>query len=181
VNQWTPPEQGQGQPGPDDATPVDVRTAYQLWWGVVGLGVLRLIAGSVSRFGHRHTIARNVYDQIHNQQPQTALATYDLMVSVLVVLSVVFGLGVAAAAVAVAHQLRRGKPWARMLFDVATMVLAVGGVNAMVGLGSVAGPVDMLAGAAAILQAVLAVGAVFLCHRSDSTAFFRLNGGRSPR
>ncbi len=177
MNQWTPP----GQPLPDEATPVDVRTAWQLWWGVVVLGVLRLIAGSVGRYGHRHTIARNVYNQLHTQQPQTPLSTFELMVTLLIVLSVVFGLGIAAAVVAVAYQLRRGKLWARTLFDVATVVLVLGGVNAMFGLGSVAGAGDMLAGAAAILQAVLACFAVFLCHRTESAAYFRMNGNRLPR
>ncbi|MGF6888923.1 hypothetical protein ABIA39_008394 [Nocardia sp. GAS34] len=177
MNQWTP----RGQPIPDEATPVDVRTAWQLWWGVVVLGVLRLIVGSVGRYGHRHTIARNIYDQLHAQQPRTPLSTYELMVTLLVVLSVVFGLGIAAAAVAVAYQLRRGRLWARTLFDVATVVLVLGGVNAMFGLGMVAGTWDMLAGAAAILQAVLAGFAVFLCHRAESTMYFRMNGNRLPR
>jgi hypothetical protein len=177
VNQWTPP----GQPAPAEATPIDVRTACQLWWGAVGLGVVRLIAGSITRFGHRHTIARNIYDQLRAQQPQTTLPTYELMVSVLIVLSVVLGLGVAAAALAVVHQLWRGRLWARMLFDAATVVLVMGAVNAIFGLGTVSGLGDMLTGAAAILQAVLAGGAVYLCHRTESAVYFRMNGRRLPR
>lgn len=161
--------------------PDDVRTASQLWWGAVILGVVRLFAGMWTRFEHRHTIARNIYDQLRAQEPQTPIATYDLMVTMLIVLGVVFGLALAAAALAVAHQLRRGKPWARTLFDVAAVVLVIGGVNSMFGLGAISGTGEMLAGAAAILQGVLAAGAVFLCHRSESNAYFVVNGGRPPR
>lgn len=161
--------------------PDDVRTASQLWWGAVFLGLVRLISGMVTRFAHRHTIARNIYDQMHPQQPGTPLATYDLMVTVMIVLGVVFGLALAAAGLAVVHQLRRGKPWARTLFDVAAIVLVIGGVNSMFGLGSVSGTGEMIAGAAAILQAVLVAGAVFLCHRSESNGYFRVNGNRLPR
>ncbi|WP_067896479.1 hypothetical protein [Nocardia vaccinii] len=161
--------------------PDDVRTASQLWWGAVILGVVRLFAGTWTRFEHRHTIARNIYDQLRTQEPQTPMATYDLMVTVLIVLGVVFGLALAAAALAVVHQLRRGKAWARTLFDVAAVVLVIGGVNSMFGLGAISGTGEMLAGAAAILQAVLAAGAVFLCHRTESNAYFAVNSGRPPR
>ncbi len=178
MNQWPVPAQ---QPAPAEATPVDVRTACQLWWGAVALGVVRLVAGSVTRYGHRHTIARNIYDQLKTQQPQTTLATYDLMVLVLIVLSVVFGLGLAAAALGVVHQLRLGRLWARAIFDVATVVLVLGAVNVMFGLGAVSGLGEMLTGVAAILQAVLAGGAVYLCHRTDSAIFFRANGRRLQR
>lgn len=161
--------------------PDDVRTASQLWWGAITLGVVRLFAGMWTRFEHRHTIARNVYGQLRTQDPQTPLATYELMVTVLIVMGIVFGLALAAAGLGVAHQLRRGKPWARMLFDIAAIVLVIGGVNSMFGLGAISGTGEMVAGAAAILQAVLAAGAVFLCHRTESNAYFAGNGNRLPR
>lgn len=177
MNPLTPPV----PPAPQQPMPDDVRTASQLWWGAVVLGVVRLLAGMWTRFEHRHTIARNIYDQLRAQEPQTPLATYDLMVTLLIVLGVVFGLALAAAALAVVHQLRRGKLWARTLLNVAAVVLVIGGVNSMFGLGAISGTGEMLAGAAAILQAVVAAGAVFLCHRTESNNYFKVNGNRLPR
>ncbi|MBF6333753.1 hypothetical protein [Nocardia transvalensis] len=163
-----------GQPGPV-APPTDVRTACQLWWGIVGLGMVRLIVGEIGRFADRHTLARELYDQVRAQQPQVTLAEVEMMVSVLVVVIVVFGVGLAAGVLAVVHQLGRGRFWARVVLDVAAVVLVLGGLGAMFGLGSVSGVVPLITGAAAILQAVLAGGAVFLCHRSESETYFRAN------
>ncbi|QIS23051.1 hypothetical protein [Nocardia terpenica] len=172
MNPWNQP----GQPGAGATVPTDVRTACQLWWAAIGFGVIRLLAGAAGRYADRHTLAQQLYDQVRTQQPQATLAEVELMVSVLEVLIVVFGLGLAAGALAVAHQLRRGKLWARTLFDVAAVVLVLGAVGSMIGLGTVSGTAQMLSGAAAILQAVIAGGAVFLCHRTESEEYFRMNG-----
>ncbi|MFI5780356.1 hypothetical protein [Nocardia sp. NPDC051570] len=164
-------------PGPTGpiTMPTDVRTASQLWWGVVGFGVLRLILGAIERFAGRHDLARQLYDQVHAQEPQAGLAEVEMMVALLEVVIVVFGLGLAAGAVAVVFQARHGKLWARTVLDVAAAVLVLGAFGALFGLGSVTGTMQMLTGAAAILQAVLAGGAVFLCHRMESEAYFRMN------
>ncbi len=161
-------------PGPI-AAPADIRTACQLWWGVVAFGVLRLLLSAAGRFADRHDLARQLYDQVRAQEPQASLAEVEMMVAILEVVIVVFGLGLAAGAVAVAYQLRHGKLWARTVLDVAAVVLVLGAFGAMFGLGAVTGTVPLLTGAAAILQAVLAGGAVFLCHRVESEAFFRMN------
>ncbi|MFF0489634.1 hypothetical protein ACWDSJ_29925 [Nocardia sp. NPDC003482] len=171
MNPWTPP----GPPPGPVAVPTDVRTASQLWWGVIGLGVLRLLVTAVGQFADRHELTRRLYDQLHAQQPEVGLAEIEMMVALLEVVIVVFGLGLAAGAVAVVHQLRRGRLWARALLDVAAMVLVFGALGALFGLGAVTGTAQLLAGAAAILQAVLAAGAVFLCHRGESEPHFRGN------
>ncbi|WP_068027800.1 hypothetical protein [Nocardia mexicana] len=171
MNQWSPP----GRPGLV-AVPDDVRTAGQLWWGVVGFGVVRLVAGAIDRFTGRRKLAEDLYDQVHAQQPQASLAQVELIVSVMQVLIVVFGLALAVGVLAVVHQLRRGKLWARTLLDIAAAVLVFGAIGTMVGLGTMNGIAPLLAGAAAILQAVLAGGALFLCRRKESEAYFRLNG-----
>ncbi|MBB5914408.1 hypothetical protein BJY24_003275 [Nocardia transvalensis] len=171
MNQWSPP--GRPEPVP---VPTDVRTAGQLWWGVVALGVLRLITGAVDRFAGRRDLAKELYDQVRAQQPEATLAQVDLIVSVMQVLIVVFGLALAVGALAVVHQLRRGRLWARTLLDVAAAVLVFGAIGTMIELGGRGGVVPLVTGAAAILQAVMAGGALFLCRRSESDAFFRLNG-----
>lgn len=147
----------------------------QLWWGVAAFGVLRLIADAVDRFTHRHDLARQMYDQMREQQPQTSLAQVELVVTLLEVVIVVFGLGLAVGVVAIAYQLRRGRLWARTLLEAAAAVLVLGAVGTLFGLSS-EGVAALLAGAAAILQAVLAAGAVFLCRRGESDAFFRALG-----
>ncbi|MCM6774883.1 hypothetical protein NDR87_25915 [Nocardia sp. CDC159] len=169
MNPWTPP----GPPGPV-AVPTDVRTATQLWWGVIGFGVLRLILSAIGQFNDRHELARKLYEQVHAQQPQATLAEVELMVVLLEVVVLVLGLGIAAGAVAVVFQMRRGKRWARAVLDVAAAVLLLGGLGALFGLDA-AGTVAMLTGAAAIVQAVLAGGALFLCHRGESETYFRMN------
>ncbi|MCX4098775.1 hypothetical protein [Nocardia sp. alder85J] len=165
-------------PGPGGAkpgAPDDVRTAWQLWWGVAAFGVLRLAADAVDRFTHRHDLARQMYDQMRAQQPQTSLASVELVVLLLEVVIVVFGLGLAVGVVAIAYQLRRGRLWARTLLEAAAAVLILGAVGTLFGL-STDGLAALLAGAATILQAVLAAGAVFLCRRGESEAFFRALG-----
>ncbi|MBF6172875.1 hypothetical protein [Nocardia blacklockiae] len=169
MNQWSPP----GRPGP---APTDVRTACQLWWGVVALGVLRLIASALHRFTGRRDLAEDLFDEVRAQQPQATFAQVELIVSVMQVLIVIFGLALAVGALAVVHQLRAGKLWARTLLDIAAAVLVFGAIGTMIGLGAVSGVGPLVAGAAAILQAVLAGGALVLCRRSESEAFFRLNG-----
>ncbi|WP_052173032.1 hypothetical protein [Nocardia sp. BMG111209] len=155
--------------------PADVRTAVQLWWGVAVFGVLRLIADAVDRFTHRHDLARQMYDQMREQQPQTSLAQVELVVTLLEVVIVVFGLGLAVGVVAIAYQLRRGRLWARTLLEAAAAVLVLGAVGTLFGL-STEGVAALIAGAATILQAVLAAGAVFLCRRGESDTFFRAFG-----
>jgi hypothetical protein len=135
-----------------------------------------LIAGTAGRFADRHAIAQNMYDQMHAQQPQATLSQVELVVLLLLVMLVVFGLGLAVGAVAIVHQLRRGRLWARTLLDLVAVILVIGAVGAMVGLASVSGIARLIAGAAAILQAVLAGGAVFLCHRREADVYFRSNG-----
>ncbi|WP_024801975.1 hypothetical protein [Nocardia sp. BMG51109] len=170
MNQWSPP----GHPEPAN-TPPDVHTACQLWWAVIGLGVVRLIAGAVDRFLNRRQLAKDLFDQVRAQQPEASLAQVELVVSVMQVLMVVFGLALAVGALAVVHQLRRGRLWARTLLDVAAAVLVFGAIGTMIGLGGIQGVVAMVTGAVAILQAVLAGGALFLCRRSESDTFFRTN------
>ncbi|NKY88372.1 hypothetical protein [Nocardia veterana] len=149
-----------------------MRTACQLWWAVIALGVLRLILGAVDGLGNRHRVAQDFYDQLHGERPEFSVAQMELVVSILEVLILTYGLGIVVGAVAMTHQLGRGRLWARTVADVATVVLVLGAVGSMFGLGTVSGGMTVAIGAATILQAVLACGAVFLCHRTESAAYF---------
>ncbi|WP_227979531.1 hypothetical protein [Nocardia spumae] len=156
--------------------PEDVRTACQLWWGVIGLGIVRLILGAVDGLGNRHDIAQNFYDQLRNERTEFSLSQMEFAVSILEVLILTYGLALATGAVAVVYQLGLGRLWARAIGEVATVVLVLGAIGSLFGLGTENGAMAVLIGAAVILQAVLACGAVFLCRRAESGAYFRANG-----
>ncbi|MBO0854921.1 MAG: hypothetical protein J2P18_14300 [Nocardia sp.] len=156
--------------------PEDVRTACQLWWAVIGLEIVRLVLGAVDRYARRGAIADQFYRQVRNSQSQVSMAQMELAVSVLDVLALTYGLAIATAAVAGVRQLGKGWLWARSIGDVAAVVLVLGAVGSMFGLGSISGIAAVVMGAGAILQAVLACGAVFLCHRKESEAYFRIRG-----
>jgi predicted membrane channel-forming protein YqfA (hemolysin III family) len=97
-------------------------------------------------------------------------------VSLVYVVVVLIGLGVAALASVIVHQFGRGKPWARTVLTVLGAWVVVIGVGALLAIEAVAGTASLVAGGASIVQAVLAVGAIYLSHRPDSTAYFQPGG-----
>lgn len=156
--------------------PEDVGTARQLWWGVIGFGVVQLIASIVAALDQRRTFAEEVFEQARAQDPQVTMAGAELMVSLVYVVVVLIGLGVAALASVIVHQFGRGKPWARTVLTVLGAWVVVIGVGALLAIDAVAGTASLVAGGASIVQAVLAVGAIYLSHRPDSTAYFQPGG-----
>ncbi|MEU7766021.1 hypothetical protein AB0B25_12940 [Nocardia sp. NPDC049190] len=155
--------------------PVDVGTARHVWWGVVGFGVVQLIASITAALPQRHIFAKEVFDQAKAQNPQVTMASAELMVTLVYVVVVLIGLGVAALAVALVHQFARGKLWARTVLTVLGTWIVVLGVGALFAIDAVTGTASLIAGAAAIVQAVLAVGAIYLSHRPESTAYLHSN------
>lgn len=158
------------------AKPEDVRTAFHLWWAVVALGVLRLILGAADNLLNRHRIAQDFHDQLQDQQGQFGLTQMELAVTILEILILAYGLGVAVGAAAVVRHIDLGRLWARTVGDIAAVVLVFGAIGSLLGLGTVSGGMTVLIGAVSILQAVLACGAVFLCRRSESAKYFRAGG-----
>ncbi|MFI7001554.1 hypothetical protein [Nocardia sp. NPDC050175] len=168
-------------PGPVGAAPspapmpVDVGTARQLWWGVIGFGVVQLIASVVAALSQRHTFAKQVFDQAREKDPQVTLASAELMVALVYVVVVFIGLGVAVLALLIVHQFARGKLWARTMLTIVGAWLVVIGVGALFAFGAVAGAASLVAGGAAIVQAVLAGGSIYLSHRPEATAYFQMS------
>jgi hypothetical protein len=156
--------------------PEDVGTARQLWWGVIGFGVVQLIASIIAALDQRRTFAEEVFEQARVQDPQVTMASAELMVSLVYVVVVLIGLGVAALASVIVHQFGRGKPWARTVLTVLGAWVVVIGVGALLAIEAVPGTASLVAGGASIVQAVLAVGAIYLSHRPDSTAYFQPGG-----
>ncbi|MFG1790026.1 hypothetical protein [Nocardia sp. NPDC049149] len=162
-------------PPPQAPMPVDVGTARQLWWGVVGFGVVQLVASVVAALSQRHTFAKQVFDQAREKDPQVTLASAELMVALVYVVVVLIGLVVAVVALVIVHQFARGKLWARTLLTIAGVWLVVIGVGALFAFNAVTGTASLVAGGAAIVQAVLSGGAIYLSHRPEATAYFQMS------
>ncbi|WP_442790098.1 hypothetical protein [Nocardia sp. CDC160] len=160
-------------PGVSRPTPEDVRTAGQLWYAALGVGVVQLIASLIAQFGQRHELAQQMFDQVKDQQPGVTLAQVQVWTVIVFVLVAVFWLVLTGAAVAVVYQLGRGKNWARAVLTGFGLFLVLGAAGTLFGFGGKDGIAALVAGGAGIVQAVLAGGAVFLCYRSESEAFFR--------
>jgi len=138
--------------------PVDVTTAAQLWWGVIGFGVVSMAAGVVEGYGHRAELA--------GENGSTRLVVTMLGVSV------VLGVLLSAAFLLVLRKLQRARNWARMIVTLVGGILVLGALFNVVGLVSPDGPVSLVIGAAGIIQGVLAAGAIFLLHRGESNSYF---------
>ncbi|WP_330234145.1 hypothetical protein OHA40_12580 [Nocardia sp. NBC_00508] len=154
--------------------PEDVGTARQLWWGVIGFGIVQLISSVIAALERRRAFATEVFEQARAQDPQVTMASAELMVSLVYVVVVLIGLGVGALALVLVHQFGRGKLWARTVLTVLGVWLVVIGVGALLAIDAVTGTASLVAGGASIVQAVLAIGAIYLSHRPESTAYFQL-------
>ncbi|MVU83637.1 hypothetical protein GPX89_41165 [Nocardia sp. ET3-3] len=160
-------------PGISRPTPEDVRTAAQLWYAALGVGVVQAISALIAQFGQRHELAQKMFDQVKEQQPTVTLAQVQVWTVIVFILVAVFWLVLTGAAVAVVYQLGRGKNWARAILTGFGVFLVLGAAGTLFGFGTEKGIAALVAGGAGIVQAVLAGGAVFLCYRSESEAFFR--------
>lgn len=153
--------------------PADVATARQLWWGVIGLGVVQLIASLSDAVGRREEFVADMVEQLRTTDAQFTPAGVDLLVTMAFVLAGVFGLGFAALGVLIVHQLGKGRMWARTVLTFAGVWLVLTGVGTLLAIEAIGGLASLVAGAASIIQAVLAGGAIYLCHRKDAANWFQ--------
>ncbi|APA94218.1 hypothetical protein [Nocardia seriolae] len=160
-------------PGVSRPSPEDVRTACQLWYAALGVGVVQLVATLVAQYGQRHELAQQMFDQVKAQQPAVTLAQVQTWTVIVFFLVAVFWLVLTGAAVGVVYQLGRGKAWARALLTGFGVFLVLGAAGTLFGIGVKHSAAALVAGGANIVEAVLAGGAVFLCYRSESEAYFR--------
>ncbi|MEU4314670.1 hypothetical protein [Nocardia sp. NPDC024068] len=152
--------------------PADITTARQLWWGVIGLGVGRLFVSLADTLANRDRFSAELRERVQSTDPQLTPAMTDLLVTLGAVLGVILGLAVAALGVLVVHQLGKGKLWARTLLTFAGVWLVITGVAALFSIGMVDGVGPLAGGAATIVQAVLAGGAIYLCQRPEAAKWF---------
>ncbi|MGW3544359.1 hypothetical protein ACWDNI_28010 [Nocardia niigatensis] len=160
-------------PGRSRPVPEDVRTACELWYATLGVGLVQLIASLLAQFGQREDLAQQMFDQVKAEQPAVTLTQVQAWMAIVFVLVGVFWLVLTGAGAAVVYQLGRGKAWARALLTGFGVFLALGAAGTLFGIGVKEGAASMVAGGAGIVEAVLAGGAVFLCYRSESEAYFR--------
>ncbi|WP_067528291.1 hypothetical protein [Nocardia uniformis] len=154
--------------------PEDVRTAAQLWWAALTVGVVQVIATIFTQFGNRKDLAEEFFDQVKADQPSATMPQVELAVVVMLIgMAVLWLLLLLGAAAGMAYLLFRGKAWARTLLTVFAAFLIVGAIGSLFGPGDLDGPAALIGGGASIVQAVLAGGAVFLCYRKESDAHFR--------
>ncbi|WP_278261540.1 hypothetical protein [Nocardia sp. AG03] len=165
-----PPNKPESLPMPED-----VGTARQLWWGVAGLGVVYTGASVVTMYGRRGELSKQFLDEMHKTDPNMPASTVDALILAAFVLTAVLGLILCAVTAVIAHQLGRGKSWARTLLTVAAVWLALGAIATMFNIAAVTGAAAMISGGTAIVQGVLAAGAAYLAYRPDSTRYFQLN------
>lgn len=166
-------------PGPPPAPaqqppmPEDVRTARQLWWGVSGVGLVQLTASIFAGMNQRKDFAEQVFDQMRETDPAYTMEQADKLALVALVFGgAVLGLALVGLTLLFAHLMARGRFWARAVLTVMGTWLVLIALLNLFAIGSVTGVAVLVAGGAAIVQGVLAGGAIYLMHRKESTAYF---------
>ncbi|MFF0817904.1 hypothetical protein ACFYVR_22470 [Rhodococcus sp. NPDC003318] len=172
---WPPQGMPPGAPRPPAAPepPVDVVTAFQLLCGVAVLGVVNLIATLLAIYADRDTFVDQLLADVAAQDPSLEISrsTVESMLAVGLGLTGLVGLGVTGLYMLFAFKMRAGRNWARMLVTMLGVIMVFSAIPALFGLGG-GGAAMLVSGAAAILQAVLVVGAIVLMHRSESNKYF---------
>ena len=162
--------------------PVDVGTAFQLWWGVAACGLVNLLASLWAVLGDRDKYASQLREDMLARDPKAGLSegTVNILFVGSLGVAVVLGILIAAVVLLIAHLMRKGRNWARQVLTFIGLLLVFFAVPPLLGLGADNGTVGWIAGAAGIVQAVLAAGSIFLMHRKSSNGYF-LPQARGPR
>ncbi|MFC8042474.1 hypothetical protein [Nocardia sp. NPDC057353] len=172
------PQYYQGPPPvrPEPAPkPTDIGTAQQLWWAVIGFGLIQVIASVIAGVQQRGALAEQMRGDLERAGQPATQAMSELMVTLGLALAVLIGIVLAGLGVLFAHLLGKGKLWARTVLTIAGIWLVLMAVGTLFALDTVSGTATLAAGAATLVQGVLAAGAIFLAYRPDSTAYFLVN------
>lgn len=155
--------------------PTDIGTAFQLWWAVIGFGLVDLFASLVVQWSNRGEFADELAKDMRAGDPENPMAKLspDALAAIGLGGLALFGLALATVVVFVVFQMRSGHLWARMVLTMIAVFLVVSAVPVLFGLGPENGGVAAaLAGGAGIVGAVVAGGAVWLMHRRESNEYF---------
>ncbi|QCQ92327.1 hypothetical protein [Rhodococcus sp. SGAir0479] len=173
----TPPGQYPMPPAAPERRPVpaDVTTAFQLWFAVIALGVVYLVAALMFVHSDRATFVDQLMDELAKQQPglEVSRSEVDQLLTLgLVGTGVVLALVLGGLTVLFAFKMRKGRNWARMVLTMAGVFTVFSAIPTVFGAGAATGTAALVMGGAGILQAVVAVGAIVLMHRKESNAYF---------
>jgi hypothetical protein len=162
-----------GGPTPPPPIPVDLDTARTLWRCVVALNVIADGLAIVEGIGQRHDLAARMLDQLR-QSKQPGITFTQSQVEVYVWLGLglaaVFGLAISVLIFFAANWMRHAKHWARVMLTVFGSFQVISGLAAF---GATRhGPLAIAGNVVSLVQAVLAVGAIFLMYRPDSSQYF---------
>ena len=154
--------------------PVDVDTAYQLWWGVVGFGVVNMLASLWTLLGDRDRYATQLREDMIARDAKAVLSheTAKIVFVGSLGVAVVLGLVIAGVVWLIAYRMRKGRNWARQVLTFIGVLLVFFAAPALFGLGAGHGAAGWIAGAASIVEAVLAAGAIFLMYRKGANGYF---------
>ncbi|WP_137725238.1 hypothetical protein [Prescottella subtropica] len=154
--------------------PTDVATAFQLWLGVAGLGVVYLISALAFVYSDRTTFVDQLMDEFAKQPDVqvTREQAEQLLVFGLVGTGILMTLVLGGLTLLLAFKMRKGRNWARMLLTMAGVFTVFSALPTLFGVGAATGGAALVMGGAGILQAVVAVGAIVLMHRKESNAYF---------
>ncbi|WP_157101424.1 hypothetical protein [Nocardia shimofusensis] len=166
-----PPTSFPAKPELAPPAPESVRTAAQLWWAVIALGVVRVIAGAIDTLGNRAEFERRLVEDAQQPMPEAGAQLY---VSMYVVFLVMGGLVLAAAAAGAVHLFTKGRVWSRTLLTVGGTWFVLAALVALFTLGGSGGAVAFVAGAVTIVQGVLAGGALYGSYRPESNGYFSI-------
>ncbi|MFJ4653010.1 hypothetical protein ACIP5Y_17245 [Nocardia sp. NPDC088792] len=153
--------------------PEDVRTACLLWYSALGVGIVQIVATMLAQLGQRQQLAQQLFDRMKDQQPGLTLAQAQTWAAIAALVMALLWVVLTGAGAAIVYLMGHGKNWARALLTGLAVFFALGALGTLFGSGSVGGPAAVVAGCAGIVQTVLAAGAVFLCYRKESEAWFR--------
>lgn len=160
--------------GPGRPVPVDVQTAFQLWWGVAGLGVVYLFGALAMVYADRDAYTDQLLKDFAAQNVEVALtrSTAEQLLLVGLGITALLGFAVTALFLLFVYRMRRGRNWARMVLTMIGIFLLFSAIPTIFGFGAAGGGAAVVVGVAGIVQAVLAVGAIVLMHRRESNRYF---------
>ncbi|GGC74466.1 hypothetical protein GCM10011410_29710 [Hoyosella rhizosphaerae] len=157
---------------PRRTPPHDVITAFQLWLGILALGIATIPVRVLLMVQNLDDSTAVLLEQVEQQDSLSLTEEQARMWATVAIgaVGVIFVLIFGALLVA-AFAMRAGRPWARVVLTAVGIVLVVFAIPALFA-GGQTGVLPFVDSALGLVQAVLAVGAIIAMHREESNRYF---------